>query len=78
MVQKKTIYGYYGADDSSFLRITVSLPKYISKARGILESGGFSMRGYPSLALAPFESNISYTLRFMIDSKVSRLVRGMY
>jgi DNA polymerase delta subunit 1 len=47
------------------------MPKYISKAKGVLESGSFSMRGYPSLALAPFESNISYVLRFMIDHKVT-------
>ena len=35
----------------------------------ILENG-FSFPGYPSVALAPFESNLAYTLRFMIDTKV--------
>lgn len=70
MVKRKTIYGFYGHDDQTFLKITLALPKFVSKARGILESGAFGFRGFPSVALAPFESNIAYELRFMIDCKV--------
>lgn len=70
MVSKKTIYGYFGQHDNQFIKITVSLPKYVAKARGVLESGTFSMPDFQSLTLAPFESNLAYTMRFMIDCGV--------
>lgn len=70
IVLRKTLYGFYGTDESRFLKITVSLPKYVSKARAVLEHGEISMNGFP-MALPPFESNIAYTLRFMIDTGVT-------
>ncbi|KAI3647326.1 hypothetical protein MP228_007547 [Amoeboaphelidium protococcarum] len=71
LMKKKTIYGYYGQEDSTFLKITVSSPKLISKARGILESGAFHFPGFPHAVTLPgFESNIAYELRFMIDCKI--------
>lgn len=72
---KQTIYGYYGGQPRPFLKITLSLPRYVSKAKGILENGSFSFRGFPSVAQHPFESNIAYELRFMIDCRVSALRR---
>ena len=69
IVSRKTIYGFYGTDNSPFLKVTCALPKYISKARGILEHG-FSFPGFNSVAFTPFESNLAYTLRFMIDNGV--------
>ena len=70
MVQRRTIYGYYGDDKNDFLKITLLLPKYVSKAKGVLEHG-FSFPGFSSVSLAPFESNLAYTLRFMIDCGVT-------
>lgn len=72
VMMKQTIYGYYGDKPRPFLKITLALPKYVPKAKGILESGAFSFRGFPSIAQHPFESNLAYEMRFMIDCKVKR------
>jgi DNA polymerase delta subunit 1 len=72
-LKKKTIYGYFGSGFQNFMKITCSLPKFIPKAKTILEGGNFSCDSFRGIQLAPFESNISYTLRFMIDCKVTGL-----
>lgn len=76
LVKRKTIYGYYGSDFNDFLKITAVLPKQIYKIRALLESGTFSFNGFKNVALAPFESNLAYSLRFMIDCKVSGPRKG--
>uniref|UniRef100_A0A061RE64 DNA polymerase n=1 Tax=Tetraselmis sp. GSL018 TaxID=582737 RepID=A0A061RE64_9CHLO len=59
---------HYQAETSKpFLKIVVTLPKHIAPCRSLLESG-FPV---PSLgrdrAFATFESNVLFTLRFMVD-----------
>lgn len=67
LMQRKTIYGYYGPDSSLFIKITVAHPKWVSRARGLLENGSIMYNGV-HLSLQGFESNLSYDLRFMIDT----------
>lgn len=66
---RTSIYGYHHGPKARFLKVTCINPRNIYKARAILE-GGFA---FPSgqAACEGFESNLAYTLRFMIDAKVS-------
>ncbi len=72
-VQKKSIYGYRNDGPGNlFLRIFVRLPSFIAPAKRILEKGGFSVEGLGSYSVEnTFESNLQYSLRFMIDHKVT-------
>ena len=45
------------------------MTRHIAKARGIMESGFPFPSG--NFACEGFESNLAYTMRFMIDAKVS-------
>ncbi|KAH0582948.1 DNA-directed DNA polymerase delta [Termitomyces sp. 'cryptogamus'] len=56
-VEKRSLWGYRGDDWIPFLKITISDPRSLPK-------------GLFSDAVPTFESNIAYTLRFMIDAKV--------
>ncbi|KAG6854025.1 DNA-directed DNA polymerase delta [Blastosporella zonata] len=74
-VEKRSLWGYRGDDWVSFLKLTISDPRSLPKVRD--ESFAHVMRGecrfndlFPADAVATFESNIAYTLRFMIDTKV--------
>ncbi|KAI8903729.1 DNA polymerase family B-domain-containing protein [Gorgonomyces haynaldii] len=70
MVQKQSIYGYHGPEKQLFLKITVRLASFISACkRQHLE--GFHVDGLGTVATNnTFESNIPYTLRFMIDMQM--------
>jgi DNA polymerase delta subunit 1 len=69
VVKKKTIYGFYGSSFKPFLKITTLLHKYLNKVKGLLENG-YVLNGQRFNLSPAFESNISYTLRFMIDCAV--------
>lgn len=66
---KENIYGFHGNKKSTFFRIEVLLPKYISLVKRILESGfdfpGYGMQGYQT-----YESNIDFEIRFMADMNI--------
>ena len=66
---RTSIYGYHHGPKARFLKVTVINPRHIAKARQILESGFLFPSG--NGACEGFESNLAYTLRFMIDAKVS-------
>ncbi|CDZ96215.1 delta dna polymerase [Phaffia rhodozyma] len=68
---KKSLWGYKGDDRSPFLKITLSDPKFVSRLRGIFERGEFAFRELLDGPLTSYESNISYELRFMIDTKIT-------
>lgn len=68
---KQSIYGYTGDDKVPFLRIYLASPKIMASVRGVLEKGAFNFGRFGNLALDPYESNISFALRFMIDTKVT-------
>ncbi|KAH7929130.1 hypothetical protein BV22DRAFT_1081793 [Leucogyrophana mollusca] len=72
IVQKRSLWGYRGDDWIPFLKLTISEPKSLPKIRGLFERGECAFRDLYALGqpVATFESNIVYTLRFMIDAKV--------
>jgi len=55
-----------------FVRVTTCLPNYIATCRGILEKQGLQVPGLSASALnfPTFESNVLYTLRFMVDRDI--------
>ncbi|KAF7596719.1 DNA-directed DNA polymerase delta [Aspergillus hancockii] len=71
---RENIYGYQGNQKSWYLKITVMEPKFISKVRGALESGGSGLnyKGlWGNVDKIPTFDNIQYLLRFMIDTNIS-------
>lgn len=68
---KRSLWGYRGDDWIPFVKITVADQRSLPKIRGLFERGEchfndlFKADGTPT-----FESNIAYTLRFMIDTNV--------
>ncbi|KZS94329.1 hypothetical protein SISNIDRAFT_453212 [Sistotremastrum niveocremeum HHB9708] len=70
VVKKHTLLGYKGDDVPSFLKLTLAEQKSVPRIRGMFERGECDFRGVFSPDIATFESNIGYTLRFMIDTKV--------
>jgi DNA polymerase delta subunit 1 len=69
----RSLWGYKGDEKVPFIKITVSDPKSMPKVRGAMERGQIEMLGHEVLT---YESNIAYTLRFMIDTKVRSLGAG--
>ncbi|KAF8884972.1 DNA polymerase family B-domain-containing protein [Infundibulicybe gibba] len=70
IVFKKSIWGYRGDDEVPFIKITVSYPRTLPRVRGMFEGGECEFHGMFQGGVSTFESNIAYTLRFMIDTKV--------
>ncbi|KAI0334514.1 hypothetical protein GY45DRAFT_1318071 [Cubamyces sp. BRFM 1775] len=70
LVQKRSLWGYRGDDWVSFLKITVADQRSLPRIRGLLERGECKFGELFNGEVATFESNIAYTLRFMIDTRV--------
>ncbi|KDQ61581.1 hypothetical protein JAAARDRAFT_31037 [Jaapia argillacea MUCL 33604] len=70
MMKKRSLWGYRGDDWVLFLKITVVDPKTLPKVRGIFERGECNFRDLFPGVVATYESNIVFTLRYMIDTKV--------
>ncbi|KAI0313537.1 DNA polymerase family B-domain-containing protein [Amylostereum chailletii] len=70
LVQKRSLWGYRGDDYALFMKITISEPRSLPRVRGVFEKGECDFRNLFSGPVPTFESNIAYTLRFMIDTKV--------
>lgn len=70
IVSKRSLWGYKGDDWIPFLKITINEPRNLPKVRGIFERGECHFQGLFQDTVPTFESNIAYTLRFMIDTKV--------
>ncbi|KAI0084485.1 DNA polymerase family B-domain-containing protein [Irpex rosettiformis] len=69
--EKRSLWGYKGDDWIPFLKITVADQRSLPKIRGIFERGECRFNDlFKTDGVATFESNIAYTLRFMIDTKV--------
>ncbi|KAG1741100.1 DNA polymerase family B-domain-containing protein [Suillus lakei] len=68
-VKRRSLWGYRGDDWIPFMKLTISEPRNLPKIRDKGECGfrDFFPTGQPC---STFESNIVYTLRFMIDTKV--------
>ncbi|KAG2070221.1 hypothetical protein BDR04DRAFT_1100449 [Suillus decipiens] len=72
IVKRRSLWGYRGDDWIPFMKITISEPRNLPKIRGLFERGECGFRDFfpTGQPCATFESNIVYTLRFMIDTKV--------
>ncbi|CAK9809726.1 DNA polymerase delta catalytic subunit [Anthophora quadrimaculata] len=67
-VYKQNMYGYTGGGKELFLKITVALPRLISRCKKIVEEETIlSEFNYNYKA---FESNIDFDIRFMVDTSV--------
>ncbi|KRX82797.1 DNA polymerase delta catalytic subunit [Trichinella nativa] len=71
ILQGRNLYGYNLMKSTTFVKIIVALPKIVPVARRILETGGWSCASQPINALLTFESNIDFTIRFMIDTSMT-------
>lgn len=70
MVQKSNIYGYHGSAKALFLKVIVRLPSFIASCKRALKEG-IVVSGLGNVSCQnSFESNIPFTLRFMIDMAI--------
>ena len=67
---KQSIYTFHGNKKSLFLKITMSLPKFVAPAKRILENGFECPPKYTLHAYQPYESDVNFEIRFMVDAKV--------
>lgn len=68
MVQQTNLWGYQPGGPRPFLKITCALPNLVTSCRSALEDGVYvSGRSH---SLATYESNVLYTLRFMVDTNM--------
>jgi len=66
---KRNVMGYQPQGPQAFLRVTVVLPNLVTACRTILEQG-IEVPGLGQRSFLTFESNVLYTLRFMIDQGI--------
>jgi DNA polymerase delta subunit 1 len=73
IVLRENLYGFQGNQQSPYLKITVTDPKYINRVRTTIEGGNANWKGMwkGSDGVLTFDS-IQYVLRFMIDCKVRK------
>lgn len=73
MVMRENLFGFQGNQQSPYLKITVTDPKFINRVRTTIESGNTNYKqmwkGVDG-GILTFDS-IQYVLRFMIDTGVS-------
>uniref|UniRef100_A0A8D8RYY1 DNA polymerase delta catalytic subunit n=1 Tax=Cacopsylla melanoneura TaxID=428564 RepID=A0A8D8RYY1_9HEMI len=69
IVQKQTVYGYWGEEKENFIKITVTLPKLVAPAKRLLEKETV-FPSFPTHTYKAFESNIDFDIRFMVDNSI--------
>ena len=77
MTLRENLYGFQGNQQSPYLKITVTDPKFISRVRSAIEKKVANYKGlWKGIegGILTFDS-IEYILRFMIDTGVRRSVR---
>jgi DNA polymerase delta subunit 1 len=73
IINKRSLWGYKGDAVSPFIKLTIGDVKSYPKVRGAFERGEVIFRQFfDGAASMTFESNIAYTMRFMIDHQVCR------
>jgi DNA polymerase delta subunit 1 len=73
IVKKRSLWGFRGDGKPLFLKITICDQRTLPKVRGLFERGELQFRELFTEPVTTYESNIAYTLRFMIDTHVSPL-----
>ena len=62
---------FYRETTAKFLKIYVTLPKYVNQLRGLFEKGMVSFQNtYDYFESTTYESNMPFALRFMIDNDI--------
>ncbi|WVQ62616.1 uncharacterized protein L199_000763 [Kwoniella botswanensis] len=64
---RRSLWAYRGDETVPFIKITCADPKNISKVK---DEGQIDFNGLFDTEVLTYESNIAYSLRFMIDTKV--------
>ncbi|SGY80136.1 BQ5605_C008g05309 [Microbotryum silenes-dioicae] len=78
VAHKRSLWGYKGDGTVPFIKITISDLRAYPKVRGAFERGEVNFQElFTAEAVMTYESNIAYTLRFMIDHGVLRLPRPL-
>jgi len=65
-----SIYGYNFDKKQNFFKIFTAMPTMVPTVRSLVESG-FSVPNYGNVNSSPFESNVPFVLRYMIDNDIS-------
>jgi DNA polymerase delta subunit 1 len=71
IVKKRSLWSYKGDSKPLFLKLTICDQRTLPKVRGLFERGELQFRELFMEPVTTYESNIAYTLRFMIDTQVS-------
>ena len=66
---KRSLVGYMGEEKYPFIKITVNQNNQLNNIKRVI-TNGLVLPGLRPFSDMSFESNIAYTLRFMIDNKV--------
>uniref|UniRef100_A0A3B1JRC5 DNA polymerase n=1 Tax=Astyanax mexicanus TaxID=7994 RepID=A0A3B1JRC5_ASTMX len=69
MTRKENMYGYHGSRPLDFLRITMAMPRLVAPAKRLLEQG-FKFANFSTQSYSPYEANIDFEIRFMVDCDV--------
>ncbi|EYU20983.1 hypothetical protein MIMGU_mgv1a026222mg [Erythranthe guttata] len=82
LVQKRSIMHYQQETSHPFLKIVVALPTMVASCRGILDRG-IQIDGLGMKSFMTYESNINFSLCFMIDCNIVggnwiKVPRGKY
>ncbi|KFY30776.1 hypothetical protein V493_01672 [Pseudogymnoascus sp. VKM F-4281 (FW-2241)] len=73
IVMRENLYGFQGNQQSPYLKITVTDPKFINRVRTTIEGGNANWKGMWKGAdggILTFDS-LQYVLRFMVDTKMA-------
>eukprot|EP00958_Prasinococcus_capsulatus_P026248 scaffold4725_cov367-Prasinococcus_capsulatus_cf.AAC.5 len=68
--QKQTLWQYQREKSQNFLKVVTALPNQVATCRNILERG-VDIPGISQNNFLTYESNVVFTLRFMVDCKIS-------
>ncbi|GAA6035190.1 hypothetical protein JCM8097_006411 [Rhodosporidiobolus ruineniae] len=71
IANKRSLWGYKGDAVSPFIKLSIVDTKHYPKVRNAFERGEINFKDFfDGSSLLTFESNIAYTLRFMIDHHI--------
>ncbi|EPX72526.1 DNA polymerase delta catalytic subunit Cdc6 [Schizosaccharomyces octosporus yFS286] len=68
---KENLYGFQGNEKSPFIKIFITDPRLVSRARNVFERNEMNFEGLFPTSVITFESNTQYLMRFMIDCNVA-------
>nr|BAJ78732.1 DNA polymerase delta catalytic subunit [Metriocampa sp. 44] len=67
LMDRESIFGYHGNQTRKFLCVTVALPRLVASGKRLLEKGDGVPSQFRSHSFKPYEANIDFETRFMVD-----------